>query len=166
MAGFNLPICSSDKPIGHASSARLSQGASEIISLPQVIGLVPDGSFFAHAGDDDLTDKLDLKIRQRFLEEFDDALSRFNVLFLEWDGYRRRKTLYLLPILGAVEINEPVNEHFHQGGRAVPIDGCAEDNHVALHNRRIDGSHIIVLAALLALPASVTSITLTDGQLA
>jgi len=54
--------------------------------LLQVLALASDGSFFAHAGDDDLAEELYFQICQRLMEEFDNAPGRIEVVFLERDG--------------------------------------------------------------------------------
>jgi len=142
----------------------LCERPAEVVGFLEALGLVADGSFFAYAGDDDLAEKLYLKIGKRLLEELDDASGGLDALILERDGYRRREALYLPPVLGAVEINESVDEGLHQGGRAVPIDGRAEDDYIASDDPFVDFLHIVVLAALPALPTRMTAVTLADEK--
>ena len=52
----------------------------------QVLALASNGSFFAHAGNDDLAEELYFQIRERLLEEFDNTPGRIKVVILERDG--------------------------------------------------------------------------------
>ena len=68
------------------------------------------------------------------------------------------------PVLVAVEVHEPVDERLHQRRGRVPVDRRAEDHRVAVDDPGEDVVHVVLLGAVLVLPAHVTPVALVDGE--
>ena len=135
------------------------------MGLFEAVGFFEDFALIADDGDKDLAEKLHLEVRKTLFKERHYKGRRLRIFLLEWDRYHGGFAPNPGSVGRTVEVHEPVYERLHQRRRPIPIYRRAEYNRVTIDNLLIDTVHIIVLAAILALPANVTPVALGYGQI-
>lgn len=125
-----------------------------------------DFPFLPDPGSDNGSGEPHLEIPEASVEKIRHGGPGIRVGLLEGDDGHGGFPGDMHAVFRAVEVDEAVHEGFHEGGRPEPVHRGAEDDNIALYDARVEGVHVVVLAARLPSPTGVATVALADAQVA